>query len=74
MSEYAEEEEAVRFSDVMQELRVLSICKEFHKLPHEVKEEDAWTIELLATSLKAIRTKTEMDIKKKEFIARNRGK
>jgi len=74
MSEYAEEAEAIKFTDPMKELQILSICLEFKKLPHEVKREDRWTIELLSTALKAIKIKTELEMKKREFLAKNQGR
>ena len=74
MLEYAEEEEAIKFADTMRALQILGICLEFKKLPHEVKQEDRWTIELLSTALKAIKNKTEMEIKKREFLARNQNR
>jgi len=68
----AEEEESNIYEDVMHNLQLIPICLEFHKLPHEVEEEDEWTLDLLVTSLKARANKHKMEMERQKFLAQNR--
>ena len=74
MSEYAEEEEIVKYPEVMGILKIMGICREFHKLPHEVKEEDRWTIDMLSLAIRTVGKKTEKEMEKQRFLEKNRGR
>jgi hypothetical protein len=53
-------------------LQILGICRELHKLPHEVKKEDIWTIDFLSTALKAVSQKRKMEMERQQWLAENR--